>query len=288
MLDDIRHAEAESGEEPTAKRRKKTSVLSKVADRIRGLVGRTNKAQRLKEFETKLHSGKITVADIPKMFPENSELLVQIVKGPIGTKGARLSTNITIPGRYLVLLPYSDHIGLSSRIDDRKERDRLRKILAKLDVPEGMGLIFLGGKQALEAEGEKRFDQEKVIRFATEHGLAFFDTARKVCRTKDNASDQFLEIQEPTDVGSLLSHIPSCTQVVTTGGKASEELFVQTDADAIPAVGTCTICHIGPREIRWWRMPSTSRAYPMKIERKAEHYRMIFQNEDFPKVDSAI
>ena len=81
-----------------------------------------------------------------------------------------------------------------------------------------MGLIFLGGKQALEAEGEKRFDQEKVIRFATEHGLAFFDTARKVCRTKDNASDQFLEIQEPTDVGSLLSHIPSCTQVVTTGG----------------------------------------------------------------------
>lgn len=151
-----------------------------------------------------------------------------------------------------------------------------------------MGLIFLGGKQALEAEGEKRFDQEKVIRFATEHGLAFFDTARKVCRTKDNASDQFLEIQEPTDVGSLLSHIPSCTQVVTTGGKASEELLVQTDADAIPAVGTSTICHIGPRKIRWWRMPSTSRAYPMKIERKAEHYRMIFQSEDFPKVDSAI
>lgn len=151
-----------------------------------------------------------------------------------------------------------------------------------------MGLIFLGGKQALEAEGEKRFDQEKVIRFATEHGLAFFDTARKVCRTKDNASDQFLEIQEPTDVGSLLSHITSCTQVVTTGGKASEELLVQTDADAIPAVGTCTICHIGPRKIRWWRMPSTSRAYPMKIEQKAEHYRMIFQSEDFPKVDSAI
>ncbi len=89
-------------------------------------------------------------------------------------------------------------------------------------------------------------------------------------------------------MGSLLSHIPSCTQVVTTGGKASEELLVQTDAGAIPAVGTCTICHIGPRKIRWWRMPSTSRAYPMKIERKAEHYRMIFQNEDFPKVDSAI
>ncbi len=57
-----------------------------------------------------------------------------------------------------------------------------------------MGLIFLGGKQALEAEGEKRFDQEKVIRFATEHGLAFFDTARKVCRTTDNAIYLFLDI----------------------------------------------------------------------------------------------
>lgn len=156
MLDDIRHMEAD-GALP-AKRRKKGSMLSKVADRIRGLVGKTNKAQRLKEFETKLHSGKITVADIPKIFPENSELLVQITKGPIGTKGARVSTNITIPGRYLVLLPYSDHIGLSSRIDDRKERDRLRKILAKLDVPEGMGLIC-----RTIGEGHKTEDFEKDL-----------------------------------------------------------------------------------------------------------------------------
>ena len=139
MLDDIRHMEADSSMQK--KNRKKGTVLSRVAERIRGLVGKTNKAQRLKEFETKLHSGKITVKDIPRMFPENSELLVQITKGPIGTKGARVTTNITIAGRYLVLLPYSDHIGLSSRIDDRKERDRLRKILSKLDVPEGMGLI---------------------------------------------------------------------------------------------------------------------------------------------------
>lgn len=139
MLDDIRNAETvESGRK---NRKKNSGVLGRVADKIRGLVGKTNKSKRLKEFETKLHSGRITVSDIPKMFPEGSELLVQINKGPIGTKGARLTTNITIPGRYLVLLPYSDHIGLSSRIDDRKERDRLRKILTKLELPEGMGLI---------------------------------------------------------------------------------------------------------------------------------------------------
>ncbi|MGN0234147.1 MAG: uracil-DNA glycosylase family protein [Bacteroidaceae bacterium] len=144
-----------------------------------------------------------------------------------------------------------------------------------------MGLIFLGEKTALEEKADKRFDQERIVRLTTEHGLAFYDTARKVCRTKDNASDQFLEIQEPTDVGHLLSLIPSCTQVVTTGGKASEELFKQTDAKEIPAVGTCTTCRIGNREIRWWRMPSTSRAYPMKLERKAEYYRLIFRPETY-------
>lgn len=84
MLDDIRHMEAD-GALP-AKRRKKGSMLSKVADRIRGLVGKTNKAQRLKEFETKLHSGKITVADIPKMFPESPNFLCRSPKGRSGPR----------------------------------------------------------------------------------------------------------------------------------------------------------------------------------------------------------
>lgn len=142
-----------------------------------------------------------------------------------------------------------------------------------------MGLLLQGDRTSLEMKGTKHFDQEKIIRFATEHRLAFYDTARKVCRTKDNASDQYLEIQEPTDVGHLLSLIPSCTQVVTTGGKASEELLMQTDAREVPAVGTCISCRIGQREIRWWRMPSTSRAYPMKMEKKAEFYGLIFRQE---------
>ncbi|WP_176012474.1 Rne/Rng family ribonuclease [Victivallis sp. Marseille-Q1083] len=84
---------------------------------------------------------KMTVQDIPELFPNGTELLVQVVKGPIGTKGARVTTNISIAGRYLVLLPYSDHIGLSTKIDNEQERSRLRKILASLEVPEGIGLI---------------------------------------------------------------------------------------------------------------------------------------------------
>ena len=134
ILEDVRKAEEE---EP----KKKKKILSSFAKKIRSLIGRADKAMRLKEIEEKLHSGKVRTDDIPKLFPAGSELLVQVTKGPIGTKGARVTTNITIAGRYLVLLPYSRHIGLSSRIEDRKERDRLRKILSGLDLPESMGLI---------------------------------------------------------------------------------------------------------------------------------------------------
>jgi ribonuclease G len=113
---------------------------SSFSDKIRKLLG--NKPKNIKEIEnTKRKRKKITVKDIPNLFPPGSELLVQVTKGPIGTKGPRVTTNITIPGRYLVLLPYSDHLCLSSKIENKTERARLRKILTGLDLPEGMGLI---------------------------------------------------------------------------------------------------------------------------------------------------
>ncbi len=81
------------------------------------------------------------VEDIPDLFKVDSEVLVQVTKGPIGTKGARVTTNLSIPGRYLVLLPRSPHVGVSKRVDDPRERDRLRQILRRLRLPDGMGLI---------------------------------------------------------------------------------------------------------------------------------------------------
>ncbi|MBV9126962.1 MAG: Rne/Rng family ribonuclease [Verrucomicrobia bacterium] len=85
---------------------------------------------------------KLTSKDIPSIYPVGSEVLVQVTKGPIGTKGPRVTTNISLAGRYLVLMPYSDQSGISRKIEDPKERDRLRKILRKLDVPPGMGVIM--------------------------------------------------------------------------------------------------------------------------------------------------
>jgi ribonuclease G len=83
----------------------------------------------------------LTVEDIPELFKVDQEVLVQVTKGPIGTKGARVTTNLSIPGRFLVLLPNSTHSGISRRVEEREERDRLRQIIRGLELPPNMGLI---------------------------------------------------------------------------------------------------------------------------------------------------
>jgi ribonuclease G len=85
---------------------------------------------------------RITAKDIPTIYPVGSEVIVQVTKGPIGTKGPRVSTNLSFAGRYLVFMPYSDRSGISRKIEDPKERERLRKILRGLEIPEGVGVII--------------------------------------------------------------------------------------------------------------------------------------------------
>lgn len=84
---------------------------------------------------------KISQADIPKLYPPGTEVIVQVVKGPIGSKGPRVTTNISLPGRYLVLMPYDAQRGISRKIENDKERARLKKIVQGLKLPEGMGVI---------------------------------------------------------------------------------------------------------------------------------------------------
>ena len=100
-----------------------------------------SKTETLLDTAIKLRKRKLTVNDIPEVFKPGMELLVQVTKGPIGTKGARVTTDISIAGRFLVLMPYADHLGLSSKIEGEVERTRLRKVLESLERPEGMGLI---------------------------------------------------------------------------------------------------------------------------------------------------
>jgi ribonuclease G len=85
---------------------------------------------------------RITVKDIPSIYPVGSDVIVQVTKGPIGTKGPRVTTNLSFAGRYLVLMPFSDRSGISRKIEEPKERERLRKVLRQLDIPEGVGVII--------------------------------------------------------------------------------------------------------------------------------------------------
>ena len=97
-----------------------------------------NSFSKSKDQQDKL---KQEVERIPELFPVGTDVLVQVTKGPIGTKGPRVTTNLSIPGRYLVLLPHTNHVGVSKRIQSHKERDRLRNILRKVKLPPGMGCI---------------------------------------------------------------------------------------------------------------------------------------------------
>ena len=99
---------------------------------------RDNKSAKQKKFDKE----KVTIDDIPKLYPIGSEIVVQITKGQIGSKGPRTTTNIALPGRYLVLMPYAGTLGISRKIEDRKERTRLKDILRNLTLPEGMGVII--------------------------------------------------------------------------------------------------------------------------------------------------
>ncbi len=85
---------------------------------------------------------KLEAKDIPTLYPVGSEIMVQVTKGPIGNKGPRVTTNISLAGRLLVLMPLNDQFGISRKVEDPKERARLRAILEKLELPEGMGVIM--------------------------------------------------------------------------------------------------------------------------------------------------
>ena len=146
------------------------------------------------------------------------------------------------------------------------------------------GLIHFNDKDHFLATSGKGFDYEAVTAFCAGKGLALFDTATRVCRLKANASDDFLHIITPTDVPGLLSRLPQCHSVVTTGGKSSDELLsiltaATGSAIAPPAIGSFTSFRLPsiPHDIRWWRMPSTSRAYPMPLAAKASLYRLLFE-----------
>lgn len=137
------------------------------------------------------------------------------------------------------------------------------------------GLIFFQDKEHFLISSKKVFDKDRIIEFLNKKGIALYDTASSVRRLQDNASDKFLEVVEPTDIGLLLKQLPVCKAIVTTGQKATDTIREQVEVNE-PAVGTSAPFEFEDREMKLYRMPSSSRAYPLALEKKAAAYRVMF------------
>lgn len=138
------------------------------------------------------------------------------------------------------------------------------------------GIVFFNDKDHFVDKENKSFNKDRIVNFLTNKGIALYDTASAVIRTRNTASDKDLEIITQTDIKSLIDRIPKCKSIVTTGQKATDILVEQFNSTS-PKVGSSTKLRIDNRQLTLFRMPSSSRAYPMNIYKKAESYAEMFK-----------
>lgn len=137
------------------------------------------------------------------------------------------------------------------------------------------GHIFFQDKEHFLYPDKKAFNKELIVDFLNEKGIALYDTATSVRRLQDNASDKFLEVVEPTDIRLLLKQLPQCQAIVTTGQKATDTIREQIEVDE-PAIGKSSTFFIEDKSYQLYRMPSSSRAYPLALEKKSSVYQLMF------------
>ena len=140
-----------------------------------------------------------------------------------------------------------------------------------------VGLLFFNNKDYFLNETRKAFCRERIISFLNDKGIALFDTASAIRRLQDNASDKFLEVVQPTDISRLLGQLPDCKAIVPTGQKATDTLRAQFEVEE-PKVGDFSEFVFDGRPVRLYRMPSSSRAYPLALDKKAAAYRTMYQD----------
>lgn len=140
------------------------------------------------------------------------------------------------------------------------------------------GLLYYSDRNHFVDLAQKRFNKPLLEEFLRKQGIALYDTACAVNRLQDNASDKYLEVVEHTDVDALLRELPQCKAIVTTGQKATDTLRAHF-AVSEPRVGASVPFVFAGRAMRLWRMPSSSRAYPLALEKKAAAYRLMLETE---------
>ena len=142
------------------------------------------------------------------------------------------------------------------------------------------GQVFFGNRNHFVDTSAKCFKIDEIVVFCKERGLAFFDPSTAIRRLQDNASDKFLEVVEPTDIPTLLQQLPLCRAIVTTGEKATDTICQAMHIPAIPKVNNAIAIpetyNSHGEQILLYRLPSSSRAYPLSFDKKVEAYQRMF------------
>lgn len=139
-----------------------------------------------------------------------------------------------------------------------------------------MGYILFEDPAYFIFQEEKKFNLTLIKKIMSEKGIALYDTALEIKRLKGNASDNHLQIIKATDIENLLKKTPQCNTIAVTGEKATNTLLAPYST-TLPAIGEKREVTIANRKIEVWRMPSTSRAYPLPLEEKATYYRQVLE-----------
>ena len=140
------------------------------------------------------------------------------------------------------------------------------------------GLVFFNNKDYFLADNQKSFDVDLLKSTLTDIGIGIADMGFQIIRLKGNASDKYLQIVQPLNVSELLAVIPWCSTFLAAGDKAAETLRIHfSDKIKHPPSGGCVSFKYGDRDFKMYRVPSSSRAYPMALAKKAEIYRRCFK-----------
>lgn len=139
------------------------------------------------------------------------------------------------------------------------------------------GLVFFDDRDRFVSADGKGYREADIRTFLAAKGIAISDTAQRVRRLQGNAADKALQILEPLDLAALLARLPHCHAILTTGELATRTLLTLLPADSVaPAIGAPGHADCCGRALRLYRLPSSSRAYPLALVKKAESYRRCF------------
>lgn len=143
-----------------------------------------------------------------------------------------------------------------------------------------LGQVFFQNRDHFVDTSRRSFRLPEIKSFLIQHGIGYYDTCAAVRRLRDNASDKYLEVVRAVDIPALMAPLSQLSAIVTTGDKACQTLCQALQLDESPRMSHCVpipaLSATLHRSVTLWRLPSSSRAYPLAFDKKCEAYRRMF------------